>query len=156
MSRKWIAGLVALVGVAGMGFAAGAALSGTESKPHYTPLTIDLSKGERTTARAKAGPGGAAKPKLVYLASSTPTTINTAEPAEGGFGAYIDLRLRGCSKVIDGGVLPHSSDVYVQGSYVQSPGKYHVLIGLDDAAAAASPRPTFQVDTNLTCLENVK
>jgi hypothetical protein len=156
MSRKWIAGLVALVGVAGMGFAAGAALSGTDSKPHYTPLTIDLSKGKQVSARAKAEPGTATKPKLVYLASSTPTTINTAEPAEGGFGAYIDLRLRGCSKVIDGGVLPHSRDVYVQGTYFQSPSKYHVLIALDDAAAAASPRPTFQVDTNLTCLENVK
>jgi hypothetical protein len=156
MSRKWIAGLVALVGVAGMGFAAGAALSGTDDERHYTPLTIDLSKGEKVSARAKATPGGGGKPKLTYLASSTPTTINTAEPAAGGFGAFIDLRLRGCSKVIDGGVFPHSSDVYVQGSYIQSPSKYHVLIGLDDAAAAASPRPTIQVDTNLTCLEGVK
>ena len=54
MSRKWIAGLVALVGVAGMGFAAGAALSGTDSTPHYTPLTIDLSKGKSVSARAGA------------------------------------------------------------------------------------------------------
>jgi hypothetical protein len=156
MSRKWIAGLVALAGVAAMGFAAGSALSGTDDGRTYTPLAIDLSKGERVSARANAGTGGTRKPKLTYLASSTPTTINTAEPAEGGFGAYIDLRLRGCSKVIDGGVFPHSSDVYVQGSYIQSPSKYHVLIGLDDAAAAASPRPTIQVDTNLTCLGGVK
>jgi hypothetical protein len=156
MSRKWIAGLVALVAVAAMGFAAGAALSGTDDGRTYTPLTIDLSKGKKVAARAKAGPGATSKPKLTYLSSSTPTTINTAEPADGGFGAYVDLRLRGCDKVIDGGVFPHSSDVYVQGSYIQSPSKYHVLIGLDDAAAAASPRPTIQVDTNLTCLGGVK
>ena len=161
MSRKLITGLVAAVAMAGMGFAAGSALSGTnDPEPHYTPLTIDLSKDGAAT-RAKAGATGSGKPKLVYLSSSTPTTINPApigsppDPATGApaVGRYVDLKLAGCSKVVDGGAVPlTTNDVYVQGSYVQSSSKYHVLIGLDDTAADG----TFQIDTNLTCLKGVK
>ena len=157
MSRKWIAGLVALVAVGGTAIGVASAV-GTEAEtaPRPTTLTVDLS-GERSNARAKGGPGGStAKPKVVYLASSTPTTINTADPAEGGVGPYIDLALTGCSKVIDGGVKPRNLDVYVQGSYPESKSKYHVLIGLDDTAAGTTPRPTIQVDTYLTCLKGVK
>ena len=153
LSRKLIAGLVALAAVGGTGFAAGSALSGTDDAPEYAPLTIDLGK-ERAATRAKAI-GGTTTPKLVYLQSSTPTTVNTADPP-AGIGPYVDLRLKGCSKVVTGGVSPLSTDVYVQGSYIESPKVFHVLVALDDAAAAASPRPTFQVDTNLTCLKGVK
>src|SRR5215211_7486342 len=79
MSRKLIAGLVAVVAVAGLGVAAGSALSGTDQEPHYTPLTIDLSE-QGAATNAKAGPGGSSKPEVVYLESPTPTTINTADP----------------------------------------------------------------------------
>jgi hypothetical protein len=155
MSRKWISGLVGLVAVAGTALAATSAFStDTQSRPEYTPVTVDLSD-----ARAKGGVSGTKKkPKVVYLRSAAPTTINPAEPAVGttGVGAYIDVKLSGCSKVIDGGVAPRSTDVYVQGSYIKSPSEFHVLIGLDDAAAAASPRATFLIDTHLTCLKGVK
>ena len=153
MSRKWIAALVALAAVASTALAAASAFStDTQSRPDYTRVTVDLSD-----ARAKGGVSGTTKkPKVVYLESSVPTSINPAPLAAGGFGPYIDLTLKGCSKVVDGGVFPRSTDVYLQGSYIESPSKYHVLIGLDDAANTDPPHPPFQVDTNLTCLKGVK
>ena len=154
MSRKWIAGLVALAAVAGAAFAAASAFStGSEPEPGYAALTVNLGHERPLVARAQGATGG---PQVVYLQSSTPTTIDTADVAAGGFGPYIALTLKGCSKVMNGGVVPRSTDVYVQGSYVVSPKKFRVLIGLDDAAAAMSPRPVIQVDTNLTCLKGVK
>jgi hypothetical protein len=157
MSRKWIAGLVALAAVGGTAFAAASALStGEGARPAYATVNVDLSDAQPTAARAKGGIGHSSGPQLVYLESSTPTTINPADPAGGGIGPYIDVRLKGCSKVISGGVVPQSTDVFVQGSYVESPSKFHVLIGLDDAAVAVSPRTPFQIDTNLTCLKGVK
>jgi hypothetical protein len=157
MSRKWIAGLVALAAIGGTAFAAASALNtGSGPRPAYATFTVDLSDAQPTVARAKAGIGGPSGPQLVYLESSTPTTINPADRAAGGIGPYVDVRLKGCSKVVSGGVVPLSTDVFVQGSYVQSPSKFHVLIGLDDAAVAASPRAPFQINTNLTCLQGVK
>jgi hypothetical protein len=156
MSRKWIVGLVALVAVGGTAFAAGTAFStGTDAGRHYSPVTVDLSKDAGATARAKGGIGGGGKPKkpkLLYLQSDTPTTIDT-----NALGPYVDLALSGCAKVVNGGVFPRANtDVYVQGSYTAAPNEYHVLIGLDDAAAGTSPRPVIQVDTSLTCLKGVK
>jgi hypothetical protein len=159
MSRKWIMGLVALTAVAGTAFAAGTAFStGADSRPQYSSLTVELNKERAIAARAKPGGGGTSKPEVVYLQSGTPTTINTADVSAGGFGPFIDLTLKGpgCSKVINGGAFPRSTDVYLQGSYVQSPKKFHVLLALDDAAAASSPRPVIQVDTSLICLKGVK
>ena len=49
-----------------------------------------------------------------------------------------------------------TTNVYLQGSYVKNPKQYHVLIALDDAAAAASPRAPFTITSNLTCLKGVK
>jgi hypothetical protein len=119
---------------------------------------VKLDEERAIAGRAKPGRGGTSKPEVVYLQSGTPTTINTADVSAGGFGPYIDLTLKGpgCSKVINGGAFPRSTDVYLQGSYVASPKKFHVLLALDDAAAAASPRPVFQVDTSLICLKGVK
>ena len=64
------------------------------------------------------------------------------------------MKLTGCSKVIDGGVVPSRTDVYVQGTYVKSAGEYHVLIGLDtDRTANRTP---FTITSNLTCLKGTK
>ena len=156
MSRKWIAGLVALVAVAGTAIGVAAALgTGASTRPPTATVTIDLS-GERANARAKGGAGATAKqPKLVYLESSTPTTINPAPAEAGGVGPYVDVKLTGCAKVIDGGVVPvNRFDVYQQGTYVKSPGEYHVLIAVDHETAATDTTP-FQVTSSLTCLKGV-
>jgi hypothetical protein len=155
MSRKWIAGL-AVVAIAGATTVAATSVLGNGStvRPSYATMTVDLRQ-QAAAARPKAGTGSSG-PKLLYLQSSTPTTINPADPAAGGLGPFVDVRLKGCSKVVSGGVVPLSTDVFTQGSYVESPSKFHVLIGLDDAAAAAIPRVPFQINTNLTCLKGAK
>ncbi|HEY8000497.1 MAG: hypothetical protein ACHQJ5_10600 [Vicinamibacteria bacterium] len=155
MSRKWIASFAVLAIAGATTVAASAVLgNGATARPSYATVTIDVGAQAATARpRAAAGSGG---PKLLYLQSSTPTTINPADPAAGGLGPYVDVRLKGCSKVLGGGVVPLSTDVFIQGSYVESPSKFHVLLGLDDAAAAASPRVPFQINTNLTCLKGVK
>ena len=82
------------------------------------------------------------KPKVVYLQSPSPVTINPADPTQGGVGPYIDIKLTGCSKVMDGGVVPSRPDVFVQGSYIKSSSEYHVLIGLDEPGRRrACPAP---------------
>jgi ABC-type transport system substrate-binding protein len=159
MSRKLIAGLVAMAALGAAAFAATSALStGAGARPAYATVSIDLSEGQPSASRAKAQAGGEAKktkkPKVTYLQSSAPTTINPADVAAGGVGPYIDVKLTGCSKVIDGGVVASRLDVYVQGSYVKSPSEYHVLIGLDNERLG--DRTPFTVSSNLTCLKGVK
>ena len=151
MSRKWIAALVALAAVAGGALAATSAFStGTNARPPTANVTVDLSKAQRETgARATKK-----KPRIVYLQSSTPKTINPADPAAGGIGPYIDVKLTGCAKVLDGGVNPSRFDVYMQGSYVASPSEYHVLLALDNEALGN--RTPFTITSNLTCLKGVK
>lgn len=153
MRRKWIAGVVALAAIGGTAAAATSVLGNgadAPSRPDYATVAVDLSDSQPALARKARG----SKPKVVYLKSSSGMSINPADPAAGGVGPFIDVELRGCSKVIDGGVFPDSTDVYVQGSYVESPSKYHVLIGLDDAAQAAPA--TFTISSNLTCLKGAK
>ena len=77
-----------------------------------------------------------------------------ADPAAGGVGPYVDLALRGCSKVIDGNVVPSRLDVYSQGTYVASPNEYHALIAIDEESLG--DRTPFTVNSNLTCLKRVK
>ena len=155
MSSKWIAGLVALAAVAGTAFAAASAFStSAETRPPTATVSVDLS-GAHANARPKGGIGGTTKkPKVVYLQSSTPTPINPADPTAGGVGPYVDVKLTGCSKVIDGGVVPSRFDVYQQGTYVKRPSEYHVLINLDNEALAN--RAPFTITSNLTCLKGVK
>ncbi len=157
MSRKWIAGLVALAAVAGTAIGVGSALgTGAAARPPTATVAVDLG-GAAANARAKGGVAATTKkPKVVYLQSSTPTTINPADPAAGGVGPYIDVKLTGCSKVIDGGVVPSRTDVYQQGTYVKSPSEYHVLINLDQESIAAGNRTPFTITSNLTCLKGVK
>jgi type 1 fimbria pilin len=155
MNRKLIAGLVGLAAVAGTAFAAASAFStGAETRPPTATVSVDLS-GARANAHPKGQIGGTTKkPKVVYLQSSAPTQINPADPAAGGVGPYIDIKLTGCSKVIDGGVVPSRFDVYQQGTYVKSPSEYHVLINLDNESLAN--RAPFTITSNLTCLKGVK
>lgn len=153
MRRKWIAGVVALAAVGGTAAAATSVLgNGGEppSRPDYATVAVDLGGAQPPHARqAKAV---STKPKVLYLKSRSQITINPADPTVGGVGRYIDVKLTGCSKVIDGGVFPSSTDVYMQGSYVKSPSEYHVLIGLDDTA----PTTPFTITSNLTCLKGAR
>jgi ABC-type transport system substrate-binding protein len=153
MSRKWIAGLVALVAVAATALAAAASLP--ERRPSPVPSYHTLKVDPATLHTVPQGKvTGKSKPKLTYLESSTPTTINPADAAQGGIGPYVDVKLTNCSKVISGGVVPISrTDVFVQGSYVSSPGEYHVLIAIDPDHL--SDRTPFTIRSNLTCLKGV-
>jgi hypothetical protein len=151
MRRKWIAGVVALAAIGSTAAVATSVFgSGAEppSRPDYATVAVDLGGSQPALARRGS------KPKVRYLRSPTPAQINPADPAVGGVGPYIDVKLTGCAKVIDGGVFPSSTDVNVQGSYVQSAREYHVLIGLDDQAL--STRAPFTITSNLTCLKGVK
>jgi hypothetical protein len=157
MSRKWIAALAALAAAGAMTFAASSVLgTGAGARPAYATVSVDLSSDRSAAARPKAPVGGSStkKPKLTYLQSTAPAPINPADPGGGGVGPYIDVKLTGCSKVIDGGVVPSRLDVYVQGTYVKSPSEYHVLIGLDEDNLA--DRTPFTITSNLTCLKGVK
>jgi hypothetical protein len=151
MSRKWIAALVALAAGAGGAVAATSAFSTqTDTRPPVATVTVDLGKAQRdVSARATKK-----KPRVVYLQSSTPKTINPADPAAGGIGPYIDVKLTGCAKVLDGGVNPSRFDVYQQGNYIKSPSEYHVLLALDNEALGN--RTPFTITSSLTCLKGVK
>ena len=160
MSRKWIGVAVATAVVGGTALAA-ASVGGDDSgpRPAYATVTVDLGEGDEVNARPKGiggggGGGTAKKPQLVYLQSSTPVTINPADPAAGGVGAFIDVKLTGCKKVIDGGVVPSRFDVYSQGTYVANPAEYHALIAIDKESLG--DRTPFTITSNLTCLKNVK
>ena len=159
MSRKWIAGLVALAAVAGTAIGVAAALgTGASTRPPTATVTVDLS-GEHANARSTGKAGGTAKkPKVVYLESSTPTTINPAEASAGGVGPFIDVKLTGCTKVIDGGVVPSRFDVYQQGTYIahpkDGPAEYHVLIAVDNETKGDTT--PFTITSSLTCLKGVK
>jgi hypothetical protein len=145
--RTWIAALAGAAALAVVAVAATSVLGAGDEAPRYGKLTIDLSKGEASKAQ---GQGQAAKPKVIYLKSGEtlvdPLAIGTP---------YLDIKLTGCRKVIDGGVLTQDHDIYVQGSYVANPGEYHVRIGFDDAAVAAGVHP-FTITSHLTCLKGVK
>jgi hypothetical protein len=156
MSRKLIAVATTLIagGVAAF-VVASSSSTASETPRAYSQLTIDLGHRPGTTVLAKPAPGGSKRARVVYL-QGAPTTINPAdEPA--GLSPYVDIKLTGCSRVIDGGIVPtDTTNVYLQGSYVRNSRQYHVLIALDDAAAAESPRAPFTITSNLTCLKHVK
>jgi hypothetical protein len=141
-----VAGAVAAVAIA-----ATSVLGSNEHTPVYGKLAIDLSKDRVHHAGGGGGGGGSSsKPKVVYLKSGEtqvdPVAIGTP---------YLDIKLTGCRKVVDGGILTQDHDIYVQGSYVASPGEYHVRIGFDDNAVAAGVH-AFTITSHLTCLKGVK
>jgi hypothetical protein len=143
-----LAATIAVAGtVAAVTIAATSVLGSDDQTPAYGRLSIDLSKD-----RVHHGNGGntGSKPKVVYLKSGEtevdPVAIGTP---------YLDIKLTGCRKVVDGGILTQDHDIYVQGSYVASPGEYHVRIGFDDNAVAAGVH-AFTITSHLTCLKGVK
>ena len=141
-----LAGAAALVVVA---VGAASVLGAGDDAPRYAELTMDLSKEKASKAPGNRQSG---KPKVLYLKSGE-TLVDPLSPEIGT--PYIDIKITGCRKVIDGGVLTQNHDVYVQGSYVENPGEYHVRIGFDDAAVAAGVQP-FTITSHLTCLKGVK
>ena len=146
-TRTLVAGLVAAGTLAAVAVAATSVLGSDEHAPTYGKLSIDLSKDR---VGHKGGANASSKPKVVYLKSGEtqvdPVAIGTP---------YLDIKLTGCRKVVDGGILTQDHDIYVQGSYVASPGEYHVRIGFDDNAVAAGVHP-FTITSHLTCLKGVK
>ena len=162
MSRKWIGGLVAVAAIGAGALAASSVLGADgagDPRPAYATVSVDLSKAAPATARRSADAKDdkkAKKPKVVYLQSPTPEPINPADPVPGttGVGPNIDVKLTGCSKVIDGGVVPSRTDVFVQGTYVKSASEYHVLIGLKDQNPG--DRAPFTITSNLTCIKGTK
>ena len=143
--RFWMAGLAGVAALAVVAVGAASVLGAGDDPPRYGKLTIDLSE-----ATQKQKPSTQAKPRIIYLKSGEtavdPTAIGTP---------YLDIKLTGCRKVIDGGILTQDHDIYVQGSYVANPGEYHVRIGFDDAAVAAGVHP-FTITSHLTCLKGAK
>ena len=156
MRTKLIAVATTVAAAAAIGFAiASTSSTASETPPDYTKLTIDLADAPRMKAFAKPAPGSPKKAEIVYLEGSA-TTIDPSDPPVG-LSPFIDVKLTGCSKVVDGGIVPKdTTDLFIQGSYVKNSKQYHVLIALDDAAAAASPRAPFTITSNLTCLKGVK
>ena len=119
-------------------------LGSDEHTPTYGKLSFDLSKDR--VHHASSG----SKPKVVYLKSGE----TTVDPVAIGT-PYLDIKLTGCRKVVDGGILTQDHDIYVQGSYVANPGEYHVRIGFDDNAVAAGVH-AFTITSHLTCMKGVK
>lgn len=153
MSRKLI-GVGAIVAIAGGAALATAAVGGGDGpRPDYATVTVDLAEGGSVSARPKGGVKPK-KPRLIYLESATPETINPADPSAGGVGPYVDVKLTGCSKVIDGNVVASRLDVYSQGTYVAGPAEYHALVAID--AQNLGDRTPFTVQSNLTCLKGAK
>jgi hypothetical protein len=142
--RTWATALAVVGVVAGVAVAATSVLGSDDHPAAYGKLTIHLKK------RAGHGSTGS-KPQVVYLKSGEtqvdPVAIGTP---------YLDIKLTGCRKVVDGGILTQNHDIYVQGSYVASPGEYHVRIGFDDGAVAAGQVQPFTITSHLTCLKGVK
>jgi hypothetical protein len=144
--------MAALAGAAALAVVAvGAAsvLGAGDEAPRYAKLSIDLSKEKAAKAQGQRQSG---KPKVIYLKSGD-TVVDPASPEIGT--PYIDIKITGCRKVVDGGVSTQDHDIYVQGSFVANPGEYHVQIGFDDAAVAAGVHP-FTITSHLTCLKGVK
>lgn len=145
--RTWMAALAGAATLAVVAAGAATVLGAGDEAPRYGKLTIDLSEGKASKAAQQPKPP---KPRIVYLKSGEtlvdPVAIGTP---------YLDIKLTGCRKVIDGGVLTQDHDIYVQGSYVANPGEYHVRIGFDDAAVVAGVHP-FTITSHLTCLKGVK
>ena len=135
-------------------------------RPAYATVSIDLSHGHAQAPSTARRTDGAKKPeprhkpkkkkpKVVYLQSPSPVPINPADPTQGGVGPNIDIKLTGCSKVMEGGVVPSRPDVFVQGSFIKSSSEYHVLIGLENQPNNPNSTP-FTITSHLTCLKGVK
>ena len=159
MRRNFIAGLAAAATVA-TAFAATSVFgegSAVDPRPGYATVDVQMGPaGAPAPAKAAAvAAKKARKPKVVYLSGEG--TVNTDPAVAGGTGPYIDFRLNApknlCQRVIDAGINAGNLDLFQQGSYVRK-GEYHVLMGLDDTAAATPV--TFPYESHVICLKGVK
>jgi hypothetical protein len=154
MRRKWIVGLVALMALGGTAVAAASAVDGGGGgSDAYGRVTVNLGGDAQAAARPDAASKRKAKPSVTYLRSSTPQTVDV-----GLTGPHIQIDLRQCpkgSKVVDGGVRPSNTNVFVQGSEVISKRAYRVLIGFN-APEGDLVVQNFTVTSHLTCIAGVK
>lgn len=157
--RKYLITMLALAAVAATSLAATAVFGQGSTigvRPGYATVNVKMSAARAPLAgRAAASAKQASKPKVVYLTGKG--TVNTDPAVPGGTGPYIDFRLNApknlCPRVIDAGINPGNLDLYQQGSYVKK-GEYHVLMGLDDDAAATPT--TFPYESHVICLKGVR
>ena len=141
-------GLAAVLVAAGAGIAAGAVSGGNgrASLPDYASVEVEVKPLAGTAGQSAAK---AKKPRVVYLPGE-PTSVDVDST-----GPYADIRISSCpdnSRVIDGGVVAASTDVYQQGSYVEAPDAYHVRLGFDDDATPAD----FKISSHLICLKGAR
>jgi hypothetical protein len=148
VSFKRAVGLAAVLVAAGAGIAAGAVAGGTDraSLPDYATVGV---RPEPIAGAAGLSAAKAKKARVVYLqAERSPVDVDSTGP-------YVDIRIASCpgsSRVIGGGVVAASTDVYEQGSYFEAPDAYHVRLGFDDEATPAD----FEITSHLICLKGVK
>ena len=94
--RTWAAIVAAAGATAAIAVAATSVLGSDEGSPVYGKVSIDLSD-----SKAKPPPNNTTKPQVVYLKSGE----TSVDPIAIGT-PYLDIKLTGCRKVIDGGILP--------------------------------------------------
>jgi hypothetical protein len=141
-------GLATVLVVAGAGIAAGAVSGGNgrASLPDYASVEVEL---EPLAGAAGQSAAKAKKPRVVYL-QGEPSSVDVDST-----GPYVDIRLSSCpgnSRVIDGGAVAASTDVYQQGSYVEAPDAYHVRLGFDDEAQPAD----FEISSHMIFLKGAR
>lgn len=132
MRRNMVAGLALAVAAAG-GVGAATVLgsqSQTDVRPPFASVEVQMTRAGTPSAARAGHAAKASGPKVVYLGGSG--QVNTAET-----GPYVDFGLKAaknlCPRVLDGGIRADNLDFFQQGSYIEQ-GRYHVLMGLDDAA----------------------
>ena len=160
MSRKWIGGLLTVAALAAAGVAAtsvlGAEDGGDSPRPAYATVEVDLSEATPAAARPSSKPKKK-KPKLTYLQSPAPVTINPAPTRRPAASARTSTwRSPAARRSSTAASCRAAADVFVQGSYVANASEYHVLIGLDDPSAIRATRTPFTINSHLICLKGVK
>ena len=159
--RRNLTAALALVAIGAGGVAATAVFgegSEPEQRPDFATVTVPMHPVEGGAAEKLAGAKARSKVEVVYLAGEG--QVNTADPAQGGVGAYVDFKLRAprnvCPRVIDAGINAADLDFFQQGSYVRN-GRYHVLMALDDAAREdPAERVTIQYQSHVICLKGTR
>jgi hypothetical protein len=151
MRRKWIAGTAVVAVVGATAIAASTVIGGDAGsvRPEYAAheLKLNAVSAEQAGLSAKK----AKKAKVLYFQGDGTLPFTSAGP-------YIDLTLttspaNACRRVVDGGAVAQSTDVYQQGTSVgPGTGEYHVYLGLDDGATVADT-PFF---SHLICLKGTK
>jgi hypothetical protein len=142
--------LITVLGVAALAAAAigATAVFGSNSEPTgqatYRHVNVSMAPSAPAARAAAAKKAGL---KVVYLSGSGQVDAGPSNPALD-FGLKASKQL--CPSVLDGGIQADNLDFFQQGSYVKK-GRYHVLMSLDDAAAATPV--TIHYSLHLICLK---